>query len=163
MSWSVPATDGGSPITAYNVYRGTSAGGESATPVATNVTTTSFTDTGVTNGTQYFYTVAAVNAVGIVGAVQRGIGDATGALDGRVRAAGGFGDRRGEPDDHSVPIAAPGVTAGDTLVVNLLLSTPAAQRRGLGHGHGRQQLPRGARHQRRIEPVTASWSSSASA
>ena len=64
VSWSVPASDGGSPVTGYDVYRGTSAGGESATPIVTNVTGTSFTDTGLTNGTTYYYKVAAVNAVG---------------------------------------------------------------------------------------------------
>ena len=65
VSWSVPATDGGSPITGYEVYRGTSAGGESAMPAATSVTGTSFTDTGLVNGTTYYYTVAAVNAAGL--------------------------------------------------------------------------------------------------
>ena len=64
LSWSAPASNGGSAVTGYNVYRGTTAGGESATPVASNVTTTSFTDTGRTNGTTYYYRVAAVNSVG---------------------------------------------------------------------------------------------------
>jgi fibronectin type 3 domain-containing protein len=48
----------------YNVYRGTTPGGEGATPVATGVTTTSFTDTGLTNGTTYYYQVTAVNGGG---------------------------------------------------------------------------------------------------
>src|SRR5258708_6812857 len=64
LSWAAPASNGGAAITGYNVYRGTSSGGESATPVATNVTAASFTDTGLTNGTTYYYTVAAVNSAG---------------------------------------------------------------------------------------------------
>ena len=64
LSWSAPASTGGAAVTSYNVYRGTTAGGEGTTPVATGVTGTSFTDTPLTNGTTYYYTVAAVNAVG---------------------------------------------------------------------------------------------------
>jgi uncharacterized repeat protein (TIGR03803 family) len=44
----------------YNVYRGTSSGGESGTPVATGLSSPSFFDTGLTNGTTYFYKVTAV-------------------------------------------------------------------------------------------------------
>lgn len=50
--------------TSYNIYRGTSAGGESPTPIATGVVNPSFTDTGLSNGTAYYYKVAAVNSVG---------------------------------------------------------------------------------------------------
>jgi fibronectin type 3 domain-containing protein len=64
LSWSAPVSDGGAAISGYAVYRGTSSGGESATPVATNVQGTSLTDTGLTNGTTYYYQVAAVNAAG---------------------------------------------------------------------------------------------------
>ena len=53
--------------TTYNVYRGTALGGESATPIATGLTTTSYTNTGLTNGTAYYYKVAAVNASGTSG------------------------------------------------------------------------------------------------
>jgi fibronectin type 3 domain-containing protein len=49
--------------TSYNIYRGTAPGGEAATPVGTS-TSDSYTDTGVTDGTGYYYTVAAVNAGG---------------------------------------------------------------------------------------------------
>ena len=48
----------------YNVYRGTSAGGESATAIATNVSVTNYSDTGLTPGMTYYYNVAAVNAGG---------------------------------------------------------------------------------------------------
>jgi len=48
----------------YNVYRGTAAGGESTTPIVTGVTSTSYTNTGLTNGTTYYYKVKAVNSGG---------------------------------------------------------------------------------------------------
>jgi endoglucanase len=48
----------------YNVYRGTTAGGEATTPIATGITSTSYTSTGLTNGTTYYYKVAAVNSAG---------------------------------------------------------------------------------------------------
>ena len=62
LSWSAPAFDGGSPITGYQVRRGTTSGGESE--LITLGVQTSYTDTGVTNGTTYYYQVAAINAVG---------------------------------------------------------------------------------------------------
>ena len=65
LSWSAPVSDGGAAITGYNVYRGTTSGGESGTPVATNVSALSFTDTGLTNGTTYYYQVAALNSAGL--------------------------------------------------------------------------------------------------
>jgi uncharacterized protein (DUF1800 family) len=48
----------------YNVYRGTSAGGQSGTPVATGLTGLTFTNTGLTNETTYYYKVAGVNTAG---------------------------------------------------------------------------------------------------
>jgi fibronectin type 3 domain-containing protein len=59
LAWS--ASTG---ATSYNVYRGTSAGGESATAIATGITGTSYTDSAVTAGTTYYYEVAAVNSTG---------------------------------------------------------------------------------------------------
>jgi fibronectin type III domain protein/malectin (di-glucose binding ER protein) len=55
---------GSSGATSYNVYRGTSAGGESGTPVKTGITTTSYVDPSLTNGTKYYYKVAAVSSSG---------------------------------------------------------------------------------------------------
>jgi hypothetical protein len=46
----------------YNIYRSTSSGSE--TLLTTGVTGTSFTNTGVTNGTTYYYKITAVNSVG---------------------------------------------------------------------------------------------------
>src|SRR5262249_26786969 len=45
----------------FNVYRGISPGGEGATAIATGLTTTSFTNTGLTDGITYYYQVTAVN------------------------------------------------------------------------------------------------------
>jgi acid phosphatase type 7 len=61
LSWSTPS-DGGAPITGYNVYRGTSAGGETLLQGLGNVT--SYDDGTAVNGTKYYYRVAAVNNVG---------------------------------------------------------------------------------------------------
>jgi predicted RNA-binding protein with TRAM domain len=64
LSWAAPA-NGGSAITGYNVYEGTSSGGESGTAVNTTlITTTTTTVTGLTNGTTYYFTIKAVNAIG---------------------------------------------------------------------------------------------------
>jgi fibronectin type 3 domain-containing protein len=63
LHWT--ASVSGSP-TSYNIYRGTISDGEATTPVGTvSGTTTSFTDTGLTNGKTYFYNVAANNSVGV--------------------------------------------------------------------------------------------------
>ena len=63
LTWSPPVTDGGSPVTAYVVLRGTTSG------VLSPLTTlagdaTSYTDADVSVGVRYYYAVAAVNVVG---------------------------------------------------------------------------------------------------
>ncbi len=58
LSWN--ASPG---ATSYNIYRGTTSGGEGTTPVGTS-TSTGFTDTGLTNGTQYYYKISATNSAG---------------------------------------------------------------------------------------------------
>ena len=63
LTWRGSAS--GSP-TSYSIYRGTISDGEAVTPVGTvSGTTTTFTDTGLTNGKTYFYNVAANNSVGV--------------------------------------------------------------------------------------------------
>jgi len=63
LSWT--ASTSGAP-TSYTIYRGTMSDGEANTPVGTvSGTTTTFTDTGLHNGTTYFYNVAANNGVGV--------------------------------------------------------------------------------------------------
>ena len=64
LNWAAPTSVGSASITGYNVLRGTASQGESSVPVATNISGTTFTDTGLTNGTTYFYEVVAVNAAG---------------------------------------------------------------------------------------------------
>ncbi|HLJ50820.1 MAG TPA: glycoside hydrolase family 44 protein [Bryobacteraceae bacterium] len=59
LKWKAPAG-----ANTYNVYRGTAAGGEGTTPVATGITTTSYVDTGLTSRQKYFYKVAGVNVAG---------------------------------------------------------------------------------------------------
>ncbi|MEA3200996.1 MAG: trimeric autotransporter adhesin [Thermoplasmata archaeon] len=62
LTWQAPSTLGGSAITGYKVYRGTASGGE--TLVATLGNALTYADTGLANGTLYYYEVSAVNGVG---------------------------------------------------------------------------------------------------
>jgi len=62
LTWQAPASNGGSQITNYRLYRGTTSGGK--TLLATLGVVTSYTDTSVTNGVTYYYQVSAVNSVG---------------------------------------------------------------------------------------------------
>ncbi|HEX4830526.1 MAG TPA: discoidin domain-containing protein [Trebonia sp.] len=63
LSWTASAS--GSP-TSYSIYRGTKSDGEATTPIATvSGTTTTFSDSGLSNGKTYFYNVAANNGVGV--------------------------------------------------------------------------------------------------
>jgi autotransporter-associated beta strand protein len=58
LTWSEADT-----ATSYNIKRSTNSGGP-YTVIATNVLTTTFTDTGLLNYTNYFYVVSAVNGAG---------------------------------------------------------------------------------------------------
>ncbi len=63
LRWT--ASTSGSP-TSYTIYRGTAEDGEQNTPIATvSGTTTTYTDTGLSNGKTYWYQVAANNSVGV--------------------------------------------------------------------------------------------------
>ena len=57
LNWSTVAAD------SYTVLRGNAVGGP-FTPIATNVTGTTYTDSGVTNGTTYYYQVQGVVQLG---------------------------------------------------------------------------------------------------
>src|SRR5580692_6517052 len=58
LTWNASAT-----ATSYSIYRGTAPGAEGTTPIGT-ATSNSFTDTGLTNGTAYYYKVTASNSAG---------------------------------------------------------------------------------------------------
>ena len=71
LSWTAPSSNGGATITNYSVYRATTSGTET---FLANTGALTYTDTAVSNGTTYFYKVAAVNNAG------------TGALSNEVSA-----------------------------------------------------------------------------
>ncbi len=62
LIWTAPASDGGSALTGFRVYRAT--GNGSATLLADLGRVDSYTDAAITAGTTYRYQVSAVNAVG---------------------------------------------------------------------------------------------------
>jgi YVTN family beta-propeller protein len=67
LSWTTPSAYTGPPVEGYEVYEGTSSGQESVTPVYTsplNDTAINYTVTGLTDGTKYYFVIAAYNAVG---------------------------------------------------------------------------------------------------
>jgi fibronectin type III domain protein len=63
LSWTAPASDGGSAVTGYRVSRGATSDLTRGT-LARSVTDTRATVTGLTSGTSYWFKVAAVNAAG---------------------------------------------------------------------------------------------------
>ncbi|TLZ99091.1 MAG: fibronectin type III domain-containing protein, partial [Methanobacteriota archaeon] len=62
LTWQAPASDGGSPITNYKIYRGLAPTTETLLTTVGNVLT--YTDSAVTNGVTYYYQVSAVNSPG---------------------------------------------------------------------------------------------------
>jgi fibronectin type 3 domain-containing protein len=62
VSWSAPTSDGGSPITGYRLYRGSSP--SSTTLLISLGNVTSYKDTTTSRGATYYYAVSAVNVIG---------------------------------------------------------------------------------------------------
>ncbi|MFZ2414884.1 MAG: fibronectin type III domain-containing protein, partial [Minisyncoccia bacterium] len=62
LTWTAPASNGGSAITGYKIYWGTVSGTLSNTISVGNVLT--YNHTGLSNGTTYYYKIAAINLIG---------------------------------------------------------------------------------------------------
>jgi len=62
LTWAAPADNGGSVVTGYVIYRSTVSGAEVKLATLGNVLT--YTNSSLTNGTTYFYRVAATTAIG---------------------------------------------------------------------------------------------------
>ena len=58
------AWNASSGATSYNVYRSTTSNGEGSSPLVSGLTGTTYADSGLTNGTTYYYKVAGVNGSG---------------------------------------------------------------------------------------------------
>jgi len=115
LSWTVPGSNGGSGISGYEIYRGTSPGGESSAPVnASLVAGTSYIVTGLTDGTTYYFTVAAVNQAKLQGA-KSGEASATPVAAGASASASTTGLASGSPFAGTTASAPAGLTATPVL------------------------------------------------
>jgi titin len=64
LSWDVPTSDNGSPITGYKIERSLDGINWSVIVADTGSTSTAYIDTGRTPDTKYYYRVSAINAIG---------------------------------------------------------------------------------------------------
>jgi hypothetical protein len=62
LAWLPPASDGGAPVSSYQVWRGTSSGAKALVVTLGNVL--SYADLGLQNGVAYYYAVRAGNIAG---------------------------------------------------------------------------------------------------
>jgi fibronectin type 3 domain-containing protein len=62
LAWLVPLSNGGSTITGYRIYRGTSSGVYTSVTTVGNVT--SYRDASTKKGVRYYYVIRAINALG---------------------------------------------------------------------------------------------------
>jgi len=122
LSWTAPGS-GGAAISGYEIYRGTSPGGESGTPVnASPVAGTSYTVTGLTNGTTYYFTVAAVGSA-------KGQGPKSGEVSATPVAAGASATASGSPSAGTTAAAtgASGAPTGPTATPGTAVLASATQ------------------------------------
>lgn len=122
LSWSAPSNNGGSLLTGYNVYEGTSSGGESGTPVNGSVPvdssctsgTCSYTVTPLANGTTFYFTVKAVNAQGVSAASNEAAAEPT-APSSSVPGAPVIGTATPGYEQVTVAFAAPSSNGGAAI------------------------------------------------
>ena len=88
LTWQEPVSDGGSPVTAYQISMSFNAGLTWSTPVTTPTAATTFVVRGLANGALYRFRVAAVNALG----VGPDLMDSPRVMPGRPDAPAGWGE-----------------------------------------------------------------------
>ena len=115
VTWGAPAT-GTAPFT-YNIYRGTSPGGESTTALATNVTSP-YTDTTAANGTTYYYTVKAINSAGTSPASNEVSGTPSGGTTSTNVISIACGNSAVSPFVADVDFSGGAVSSGTTTTIN---------------------------------------------
>ena len=126
LSWTAPGSDGGAAISGYQIYWGTSPGGESGTPLnGSLVAGTSYTVTGLTNGTTYYFTVAAVNQAELQGA-KSGEASATPVVAGAAASASATGSASGSPSAGASATAAGSAPGSPSAGTASAATTPGA-------------------------------------
>jgi len=65
ITWTAPVDNGGQAVTSYRIQRSTDNVNFSTIVSSTGTTSVTYTNTGLTPGTKYYYRVAAINAVAV--------------------------------------------------------------------------------------------------
>jgi hypothetical protein len=120
LTWDAPANDGGSAITGYSVQYTPSGG--SPTAVNTGSTSTNYTLAGLTNGTSYTVSVAAINSVGT--GSYSATTTATPSADASLTATGYSGagtsaSKLSPPASPATFTASPSITVGTSGTLNV--------------------------------------------
>jgi len=113
-----------SGATSYNVKRSLTSGGPYAN-VMTGVTATTFTNTGLTNGTQYFYVITALNASGesAISTQASATPSAGGGTSGGATATGAIANASPWFNELQVRLANTQIVTSLTITVNVARTT----------------------------------------